>query len=209
MCIRDRMSGAGGEQAPLDGAQTFPDIYQGKPALALVEPGSDSEAAGSNETLKTGIDEFADIGEEPTAVQEELFPITEEEKEQAAVYVLPERELLRKSAERKGQSGDSRDRVSRVLEETLASFGIEARVVGTENGPRVTRYELQLAPGIKVNKVSTLKNDIAYALATTDIRILAPIPGKSAVGVEVPNINPNMVTLGDIYKDFPLSLIHI
>ena len=69
----------------------------------------------------------------------------------------------------------------------------------------MTRYELQLAPGIKVNKVSTLKNDIAYALATTDIRILAPIPGKSAVGVEVPNINPNMVTLGDIYKDFPKS----
>jgi S-DNA-T family DNA segregation ATPase FtsK/SpoIIIE len=199
------MSGAGAEHAPLDGAQTFPDIYQGKPALALVEPGSEKEAAGSNETPETGIDEFADIGEKPTAVQEELFPITEEEKEQAAVYVLPERELLRKSAERKGQSGDSRDRVSRVLEETLASFGIEARVVGTENGPRVTRYELQLAPGIKVNKVSTLKNDIAYALATTDIRILAPIPGKSAVGVEVPNINPNMVTLGDIYKDFPKS----
>ncbi|MBI5869352.1 MAG: DNA translocase FtsK 4TM domain-containing protein [Actinobacteria bacterium] len=197
-----------GESAPLDGAQTYPDIFGGKPALALVDPetGTGLAEAGEAEGKNAVQDDiFADIGDEPAAVQEELFPVTEEEKEQAAIYVLPERELLRKSTERKDSSGDSTSRVSRVLEETLSSFGIEARVVGTESGPRVTRYELQLAPGIKVNKVSTLKNDIAYALATTDIRILAPIPGKSAVGVEVPNVNPNMVTLGDIYKDFPQS----
>jgi len=197
----------GSEGMPLDGAETYPDIFQGKPSLALVEPGADATAAAVEP--ETFVDPFADIGEaeldeeeEPSA-QQELFPISKEEKEQAAIYVLPERELLRKSIDHKGQTTDNLDRVSRVLEETLSSFGIEARVVGTESGPRVTRYELQLAPGIKVNKVSTLKNDIAYALATTDIRILAPIPGKSAVGVEVPNINPNMVTLGDIYRDFP------
>lgn len=192
------------EGAPLDGAQTYPDIFSGKPALALVDPDAEGGMAVSGEAA-VEVDVFADIGDEPAAVQEELFPVSEEEKEQAAIYVLPERELLRKTTERKDSSGDGIKRVSRVLEETLSSFGIEARVVGTESGPRVTRYELQLAPGIKVNKVSTLKNDIAYALATTDIRILAPIPGKSAVGVEVPNINPNMVTLGDIYKDFPKS----
>lgn len=192
------------EGAPLDGAQTYPDIFSGKPALALVDPDAESGMAVSGEAA-VEVDVFADIGDEPAAVQEELFPVSEEEKEQAAIYVLPERELLRKTTERKDSSGDGTKRVSRVLEETLSSFGIEARVVGTESGPRVTRYELQLAPGIKVNKVSTLKNDIAYALATTDIRILAPIPGKSAVGVEVPNVNPNMVTLGDIYKDFPTS----
>ena len=72
-------------------------------------------------------------------------------------------------------------------------------------GPRVTRYELQLAPGTKVAKVSSLKDDLAYALATTEIRILAPIPGKSAVGVEVPNQRPDFVTLGDIYREFPKS----
>ncbi len=72
-------------------------------------------------------------------------------------------------------------------------------------GPRVTRYELQLAPGTKVAKVSSLKDDLAYALATTEIRILAPIPGKSAVGVEVPNQRPDFVTLGDIYREFPRS----
>ncbi len=71
------------------------------------------------------------------------------------------------------------------------------------NGPRVTRFELQLAPGTKVSRVSALRDDLAYALATTEIRILAPIPGKQAVGVEVPNTSSNMVTLGDIYATPP------
>jgi S-DNA-T family DNA segregation ATPase FtsK/SpoIIIE len=75
----------------------------------------------------------------------------------------------------------------------------------------VTRYELQLAPGTKVGKVAALKDDLAYALATTELRILAPIPGKQAVGVEVPNLAPNVVTLGDIYEEIsapasPLSV---
>ena len=76
-------------------------------------------------------------------------------------------------------------------------------MIGQIAGPRVTRYELQLAPGTKVGKVANLKDDLSYALATTEIRILAPIPGKQAVGVEVPNLSPNLVTLGDIYDDLP------
>ena len=85
----------------------------------------------------------------------------------------------------------------------LAHFGVEATIVGQIAGPRVTRYELQLAPGTKVSKVAALKDDLSYALATTEIRILAPIPGKQAVGVEVPNLAPKIVTLGDIYDDLP------
>ena len=76
-------------------------------------------------------------------------------------------------------------------------------MIGQISGPRVTRYELQLAPGTKVSKVAGLKDDLSYALATTEIRILAPIPGKQAVGVELPNTSPNLVTLGDIYDDLP------
>ena len=76
-------------------------------------------------------------------------------------------------------------------------------MIGTISGPRVTRYELQLAPGIKVSRVANLKADLAYALAATDVRILAPIPGKTAVGVEVPNIQANYVSLGDIHGLFP------
>ena len=87
----------------------------------------------------------------------------------------------------------------------LAHFGVEATIVGQIAGPRVTRYELQLAPGTKVSKVAALKDDLSYALATTEIRILAPIPGKQAVGVEVPNLAPKIVTLGDIYDDLPSS----
>ena len=94
-------------------------------------------------------------------------------------------------------------RTSRILEETLGHFGIEATVADTVSGPRVTRYELQLAPGTKVSKVAALKDDLSYALATTEIRILAPIPGKQAVGVEVPNLSPRLVTLGDIFDDVP------
>ena len=80
---------------------------------------------------------------------------------------------------------------------------MEARVVGKVTGPRVTRYELQLAAGTKVSRVSQLRDDLAYALATTEIRILAPIPGKQAVGVEVPNSSANLVTLGDIFQEAP------
>ena len=80
--------------------------------------------------------------------------------------------------------------VERTLVETLGHFGIEAAVVGRVTGPHITRYELRLAPGTKVSKVAALKDDLAYSLAATEIRILAPIPGKQAVGVEVPERPP-------------------
>jgi len=78
-------------------------------------------------------------------------------------------------------------------------------MVGEITGPRVTRYELQLAAGTKMSKVAALKDDLSYALATTEIRILAPIPGKQAVGVEVPNLSPNLVTLGDVFDELPTT----
>jgi S-DNA-T family DNA segregation ATPase FtsK/SpoIIIE len=117
-------------------------------------------------------------------------------------YRLPRASILKRSAASRG-SGQDHEKIARQLVEALANFGVEARVVGMVTGPRVTRYELQLAPGIKVNRVSQLRDDLAYALATTEIRILAPIPGKQAVGVEVPNLSANLVTLGDIYAEPP------
>jgi S-DNA-T family DNA segregation ATPase FtsK/SpoIIIE len=120
-------------------------------------------------------------------------------------YRLPDRTLLNKSKPGTGPSGEASQRVAEALVTCLAHFGVEATVVGQIAGPRVTRYELQLAPGTKVGKVANLKDDLSYALATTEIRILAPIPGKQAVGVEVPNLSPNLVTLGDIYADLPES----
>jgi S-DNA-T family DNA segregation ATPase FtsK/SpoIIIE len=120
-----------------------------------------------------------------------------------ADYKLPDRALLKQSKPGTGPSGEANARVAEALVTCLAHFGVEATVIGQISGPRVTRYELQLAPGTKVGKVANLKDDLSYALATTEIRILAPIPGKQAVGVEVPNLSPNLVTLGDIYDDLP------
>jgi S-DNA-T family DNA segregation ATPase FtsK/SpoIIIE len=136
------------------------------------------------------------------AQQEQLFDdITREHPE----YRLPDRNVLRVSPEKEDVSGETAARVADLLVQTLSHFGIDATVIGQISGPRVTRYELQLAPGTKVSKVAALKDDLSYALATTEIRILAPIPGKQAVGVELPNLSPNLVTLGDIFDDLPAT----
>ena len=107
----------------------------------------------------------------------------------------------RQAGQGPGQEGPRGRR--RTLLEALGHFGVEAQIVGTVTGPHVSRYELKLAPGTKVSKITQLKDDLAYALASTDIRILAPIPGKQAVGVEVPNQRRRLVRLGDIYGGRP------
>jgi S-DNA-T family DNA segregation ATPase FtsK/SpoIIIE len=118
-------------------------------------------------------------------------------------YRPPPAKLLERGKGDKGPDPRDHEAVGRKLVETLGHFGVEAKIVGIVSGPHVSRFELRLAPGTKVKKVTELANDIAYALASTDIRILAPIPGKQAVGVEVPNRSRKMVRLGDIYAGRP------
>jgi S-DNA-T family DNA segregation ATPase FtsK/SpoIIIE len=118
-------------------------------------------------------------------------------------YRPPPGKLLERGKGDKGPDPRDHEAVGRKLVETLGHFGVEAKIVGIVSGPHVSRFELRLAPGTKVKKVTELGNDIAYALASTDIRILAPIPGKQAVGVEVPNARRRMVRLGDIYAGRP------
>ena len=119
-------------------------------------------------------------------------------------YELPDSEqVLERGAPDKGPDKKDHEAVARTLLEALGHFGVDARIVGTVTGPHVSRYELKLAPGTKVSKITQLKDDLAYALASTDIRILAPIPGKQAVGVEVPNQRRRLVRLGDIYGGRP------
>ena len=120
-------------------------------------------------------------------------------------YELPSDEVLTRGGHDPGPDNADREAVAKALLETLGSFGVEAKIVGTVIGPHVSRYELRLAPGTKVAKVTQLKDDLAYALASTDIRILAPIPGKQAIGVEVPNQRRRLVRLGDIYQGRPQS----
>jgi len=160
---------------PVDAAAAFPDVVGREPPP--LEP----------ETL------------EEEHSQESLFEMTKARGE----YELPDRTILRRSGDGKGHSPESSEQVAEALVSALGHFGVEASVTGQISGPRVTRYELKLAPGTKMSKVSALKDDLSYALATTEIRILAPIPGKQAVGVEVPNLSPNLVTLGDVFDDLP------
>jgi S-DNA-T family DNA segregation ATPase FtsK/SpoIIIE len=158
----------------IDAVQEFPDIVTTDPPPLLVTPKEDDDDQPSLFDVKSHGD-----------------------------YRLPDRDILNISPPVAGNTSEQSERTAHALVSTLASFGVEAAIVGQISGPRVTRFELQLAPGTKVSKVAALKDDLSYALATTEIRILAPIPGKQAVGVELPNLSPNLVTLGDIFDDMP------
>jgi DNA segregation ATPase FtsK/SpoIIIE, S-DNA-T family len=167
-------------EPPVDVVHDFPDVVgENQPPPLLLEPELDDPD------------------------QPSLFDVGTIESHQE--YTLPDRGILRGSPRPSEVSGDVAQRTAAALVQTLAHFGIDATISGQISGPRVTRYELQLAPGTKVSKVAALKDDLSYALATTEIRILAPIPGKQAVGVEVPNLSPNLVTLGDIFDDLPAT----
>jgi DNA segregation ATPase FtsK/SpoIIIE, S-DNA-T family len=118
-------------------------------------------------------------------------------------YRMPKLSFLKRASGAQKLDTKGIERTGAQLVEALSHFNVEARLVGTVSGPHVTRYELRLAPGIKMSKVATLKDDLAYALAAEQVRILAPIPGKQAVGVEVPNRVRTMVHLGDVFQDAP------
>ncbi|MDP9409691.1 MAG: DNA translocase FtsK [Actinomycetota bacterium] len=135
----------------------------------------------------------------PQRREASAFP-EEREEDVAGEYTAPSLSLLAL-----GNGGPEHDAegTSQRLTRALADLGVEATVVRAVVGPRVTRYELRLGSGVKVGKVRNLQQDIAYALAATEVRILAPIPGKSAVGVEVPNTRPAKVTLGDVFQEYP------
>jgi len=116
-------------------------------------------------------------------------------------YQFPPLDLLKEAAPRsdKAWKKNVNDRI-KIVEETLRDFGVEAVVAQVVNGPTVTRFELQLGSGVKVNRIMSLANDLALALASPDVRILAPVPGKTLVGVEVASEDKEMVTLGDVLR---------
>jgi S-DNA-T family DNA segregation ATPase FtsK/SpoIIIE len=129
-----------------------------------------------------------------------LEAIEGEEEAEPGEYAPPPISMLSLG---RGNPEHDAEGTSRRLTKALSELGVQAQVVRAVVGPRVTRYELRLGSGVKVGKVRNLQQDIAYALAATEVRILAPIPGKSAVGVEVPNTRPAMVTLGDVFREYP------
>ena len=114
-----------------------------------------------------------------------------------ARWKLPKQSLLKRSGAQQVDRAQL-SAAAAALVAALANHGVETQVTGWEPGPTVTRFELKLGPGVKVSRVTSLHKDIAYAMAAADVRILAPIPGRSAIGVEVPNSDRHLVALGDI-----------
>ncbi len=188
-----------------------PEPFVGPTHIEALEP-PPTEGLGENHGIDTVISQ-APSEEEPAEPEHTVDPeeLTPQGRYRASVTDDPEfhwrvpspRFLVRSTGEAARPDTAGQEQVAATLVEALGHFGVEAKVIGRVTGPHITRYELRLAPGTKVAKVAQLKDDLAYALAATDIRILAPIPGKQAVGVEVPNARRRIVHLGDVFQDPP------
>jgi S-DNA-T family DNA segregation ATPase FtsK/SpoIIIE len=133
------------------------------------------------------------------AVSPALSDAEQLELSQMLDYVLPGQDLLKSSPATKGKT-KANETVVAALHEVFSQFDIDAEVTGIMRGPTVTRYEVELGNAVKVEKITALSKNISYAVASSDVRILSPIPGKSAVGIEIPNVDREVVALGDVLR---------
>ncbi|MBF1272783.1 DNA translocase FtsK, partial [Oribacterium sinus] len=176
------------DEEALDEEELKKRLLQGDPSSRVVYTADGRRIASDNENLQKRIQEK----------KEEELTVDSVPEKSAKPYVFPPLSLLKRSHSQEEEKRSEIEKNAQTLKETLKSFGITVSIINVSVGPSVTRYELQPEQGVKLAKIVSLSNDIKMRLAAADIRIEAPIPGKSAVGIEVPNKNSQVVYLGDI-----------
>ncbi|HEY3086021.1 MAG TPA: DNA translocase FtsK 4TM domain-containing protein [Candidatus Dormibacteraeota bacterium] len=178
---------------------TAPAVPDQKRLWDIDEPENEDAAAPQRESVAVGVaGEPSGASEPPAPV---LRVVAEPEDDLPDIeWKLPSIALLDTVTARRERMADEIKRNVKIIESTLATFGVECKVVGVNPGPAVTQYELQPGPGVQVKRITALQNDLSLALAAAPLRIEAPIPGKSAVGIEVPNKAASLVTIREVIE---------